>query len=148
MRSWCNSGTSYADPDAPTTIASKTLTYDNNGNLTALGTTTYSWNYRNRMTQSGSGLATSTYGYDDADMGNRIVGAMERRAMGPARHSSSQPSAGSTVLVSRLTPSLPLRNNKQLLTCGLGLKGRVVEANVEVASHLSSPYVNQFTNAR
>ena len=58
---------SYADPDAPTAVASKTLTYDNNGNLTALGTSTFSWNYRNRMTQSGSGLATSTYGYDDQD---------------------------------------------------------------------------------
>ena len=60
-------GSSYANPDAATAVALKTLTYDNNGNLTALGTSTYSWNYRNRLTQSGSGLATSTYGYDDAD---------------------------------------------------------------------------------
>jgi uncharacterized protein RhaS with RHS repeats len=68
MRSWCNSGTSYANPDAATVVASKTLTYDNNGNLTAIGTSTYSWNYRNRLTQSGNGLATSSYGYDDQDM--------------------------------------------------------------------------------
>jgi RHS repeat-associated protein len=67
MRSWCNSGTSYANPDAATAVASKTLTYDNNGNLTAIGTSTFSWNYRNRLTQSGSGLATSSYGYDDTD---------------------------------------------------------------------------------
>jgi YD repeat-containing protein len=63
-----STGSNYADPDAPTTVASKSLTCDNNGNLTALGTSTYSWNYRNRLTQSGSGLATSTYGYDDQDM--------------------------------------------------------------------------------
>jgi hypothetical protein len=62
------SDSNYANPDAPTAVASKTLTYDNNGNLTALGTSTYSWNYRNRLTQSGSGLATSTYGYDDQDL--------------------------------------------------------------------------------
>jgi RHS repeat-associated protein len=62
-----NTGSNYANPDAVTSLATKTLTYDNNGNLTALGTTTYSWNYRNRLTQSGSGLATSTYGYDDQD---------------------------------------------------------------------------------
>jgi hypothetical protein len=68
MRTWGNTGTAYANPDAATAVASKTLTYDNNGNLTAIGTSTYSWNYRNRLTQSGSGLATSTYGYDDADM--------------------------------------------------------------------------------
>jgi RHS repeat-associated protein len=60
-------GSSYANPDAATAVASKNLTYDNNGNLTAIGSTTYSWNYRNRLTQSGNGVATSTYGYDDTD---------------------------------------------------------------------------------
>jgi RHS repeat-associated protein len=51
-----------------------TLTYDKNGNLTTeLGsaTTTYSWDYRNRLTQATSSGATSTYAYDDQD--NRIV---------------------------------------------------------------------------
>jgi YD repeat-containing protein len=57
----------YANPDAATAVASKTLTCDNNGNLTALGTTTYSWNYRNRLTQSGSGLATTSLNYDNND---------------------------------------------------------------------------------
>ncbi len=31
--------------------------YDNNGNLTQSGTNTYSWDYKNRLTQSGNGTA-------------------------------------------------------------------------------------------
>ena len=37
-----STGSKYADPDSPTTVASKTLSYDNNGNLTAIGTSIYS----------------------------------------------------------------------------------------------------------
>jgi hypothetical protein len=36
-----NTGVSYAEPGAATAVASRTLTYDNNGNLTSLGTNTY-----------------------------------------------------------------------------------------------------------
>ena len=52
------------------TTATTTYAYDNNGNLTNQGTTTYTWDYRNRLMQSGTGLATSTYAYDHND--NRI----------------------------------------------------------------------------
>jgi len=57
-------GTGYANPHAPTSIASTTLTYDNNGNATNYGVWNYSWDYRNRMTQAATGTATSTYAYD------------------------------------------------------------------------------------
>ena len=68
----------YADPDAPTQIASglstSTFSYDNNGNLiqkTVDGTTTtYVYDYANRLTALGVGGATTTYAYDWA--GNRV----------------------------------------------------------------------------
>jgi hypothetical protein len=55
-----NTGSSYADPDAATTIGSSTLSYDNNGNLLSMGSTTYAWDYANRLLSTGS----STYAYD------------------------------------------------------------------------------------
>ncbi len=51
-------------------VATTTLAYDANGNLTSDGTFTYTWDYLNRMTQSGNGTATSTYAYDQD--GNRV----------------------------------------------------------------------------
>lgn len=69
-----NTGTNYANPDAPTSIgngtATSTLTYDNNGNLLSDGTLTNVWDYLNELTQVGKGGATSTYAYDYA--GNRV----------------------------------------------------------------------------
>jgi RHS repeat-associated protein len=64
-----------ANPDAVTQIANgtatTTLSYDNNGNLTSAGTSTFNWDYNNRMTQAVTGgSATSTYSYDYA--GNRV----------------------------------------------------------------------------
>lgn len=63
-----NSGSNYANPHAVTAIlggsGSKTSTYDQNGNLLSDGTFTYVWDYRNRLVQSGNGIATSTYAYD------------------------------------------------------------------------------------
>jgi hypothetical protein len=41
----------------------------NNGNLTGAGTSTFSWDYNNRMTQAVTG-STSTYAYDYN--GNRV----------------------------------------------------------------------------
>ncbi len=61
-----NTGSSYANPDAPTTIGSSTLTYDNNGNLLTYATSTYTWDYNNRIFKT----ASSTYLYDY--QGNRI----------------------------------------------------------------------------
>jgi len=57
-------GTNYANPHAATTIAGYTLTYDNNGNLISYGPVSYTWDYRNRLMNTGAGIATSTYGYD------------------------------------------------------------------------------------
>lgn len=58
----------YSNPHAPTSIGTilgtSTLAYDNNGNLLTFGTTTYAYDYRNRITSAGNGLATSTYAYD------------------------------------------------------------------------------------
>jgi len=65
-----NTGSNYADPDAPTAVGSTTLSYDQNGNLTSEGPTSYTWDYRNRSILSGNGSATSSYAYDDQD--NRV----------------------------------------------------------------------------
>jgi RHS repeat-associated protein len=66
-------GTGYANPDAVTQIANgvstTSLSYDNNGNLTSSGSSTFSWDYNIRMTQAVTG-STSTYAYDYA--GNRV----------------------------------------------------------------------------
>jgi YD repeat-containing protein len=71
-RSYSYAGIGYANPHAVTQIANgqstTTYSYDNNGNLaqkTTDGvTTTYMWDYANRLIALGSGSATSTYGYD------------------------------------------------------------------------------------
>jgi uncharacterized protein RhaS with RHS repeats len=71
-------GTGYANPDAVTQIANgistTTYSYDNNGNLiqktTDGTTTTYVWDYANRLTALGVGGATTTYSYDA--FGNRV----------------------------------------------------------------------------
>ena len=57
-------GTGYANPHAATGIGSYSLSYDNNGNLTSYGSVSYTWDYRNRLMNTGAGTATSTYGYD------------------------------------------------------------------------------------
>ena len=59
-------------------------TYDNNGNLLTAGTSTYSWNYRNRLMTAGNGLATSSYLYDHAD--NRVHDQRRRRHHLPPEH--------------------------------------------------------------
>jgi YD repeat-containing protein len=73
------SGTGYADPDAVTQIgngvSTSTFSYDNNGNLTQKtvdGTsTTYVYDYANRLIALGAGGATTTYGYDA--FGTRVL---------------------------------------------------------------------------
>lgn len=47
-----------------TATTSVTFNYDNNGNLTSFASTTNTWDYRNRLTQSANGFVTSTYAYD------------------------------------------------------------------------------------
>jgi YD repeat-containing protein len=68
MGAYSYSGTSYANPDAPTQIATgystTTFSYDANGNViqkTVDGTTTtYVWDYANRLIALGVGGATTT----------------------------------------------------------------------------------------
>jgi RHS repeat-associated protein len=66
--------TGDANPDAVTQIAnglaSTSYGYDNDGNLTSAGTSTFSWDYNNRMTQAVTQGSTSTFSYDLA--GNRV----------------------------------------------------------------------------
>ena len=65
-------GTGYANPHAVTQLANgqstTTYSYDQNGNLSQKTTdgltTTYLWDYANRLIALGSGGATTTYGYD------------------------------------------------------------------------------------
>jgi len=66
-----NQGSSYANPDAATTVGADTLTYDNNGNLLTKGTSlSNTWDYNNRLTQAVAGATTSIYAYDPA--GSRV----------------------------------------------------------------------------
>ncbi|MEX0931889.1 MAG: FG-GAP-like repeat-containing protein [Candidatus Paceibacterota bacterium] len=60
--------TGYANPHAPTTIGSTTLTYDNNGNLLTYGDTTHTWNYNNTLASTENGISTSTYAYDHTNL--------------------------------------------------------------------------------
>jgi len=62
--------TGYANPHAVTAIASTTYSYDNNGNLASAGAIANTWDYRNELTQTASGTATTTYAYDY--QGNRV----------------------------------------------------------------------------
>jgi RHS repeat-associated protein len=54
----------YANPDAAITIATSTLAYDNNGNVTSVSSMKLTWDYLNRPTRTGIGTSTSTYAYD------------------------------------------------------------------------------------
>jgi len=56
--------TNYANPHAATEIGTASMLYDNNGNLTSDGTLAYLWDYRNRLTLSGNGTASSTNVFD------------------------------------------------------------------------------------
>src|SRR6185436_15391015 len=42
----------YANPHAATNVGGNNLQYDNNGNVTTSGTSTYTWDYNNRLTQA------------------------------------------------------------------------------------------------
>lgn len=72
-------GTGYANPHAFTQlsngVSTSTFAYDANGNLTQKTTdgvsTTYEWDYANRLIALGVGGATSTYGYDA--FGQRVL---------------------------------------------------------------------------
>jgi YD repeat-containing protein len=73
-RKYTCAGTGDANPDAVTQtangVSTTTYGYDNNGNLTSAGSSTFSWDYNNRMTQAVTQGSTTTYSYDFA--GNRV----------------------------------------------------------------------------
>jgi RHS repeat-associated protein len=54
----------------PGTTATTSISYDNNGNVTAVGSSTYSYDFDNHMTQSIVNGITTNYAYDA--FGNRI----------------------------------------------------------------------------
>ncbi len=62
---------SYANPHAATKIGGVNRSYDRNGNMTANGTLTNTWNYKNQLTQSGTGSVTSTFVYNHS--GDRLT---------------------------------------------------------------------------
>lgn len=62
--SYAYAGTGYANPHAPTSIASSSLSYDNNGNVTSYDGMSLGWDYLNRLGTTTVGTSTVTYGYD------------------------------------------------------------------------------------
>jgi RHS repeat-associated protein len=72
--SYSYAGVGYANPHAVTSVGGTTYTYDNNGNVTAIGSLDYSWDWRNRLAsaeRSGGGI--TSYGYDHT--GQRVFQA-------------------------------------------------------------------------
>jgi RHS repeat-associated protein len=64
----------YANPHAVTSIGGTTYSYDNNGNVTAIGSLDYTWDWRNRLaTAERSGGGVTSYGYDHT--GQRVFQA-------------------------------------------------------------------------
>ncbi|MFN3692674.1 MAG: LamG-like jellyroll fold domain-containing protein [Candidatus Paceibacteria bacterium] len=57
-------GTGFANPHAPTTIGTSTLTYDQNGNLASYNGVTYTSNYKNQLTTLTKNSTTTKYTYD------------------------------------------------------------------------------------
>ena len=64
----------YANPHAVTASAARRYTYDNNGNVTAIGSLDYTWDWRNRLASAEkSGGGHHSYGYDHT--GQRVFQA-------------------------------------------------------------------------
>ena len=59
-----SSGSNWANPHAATSVNSVTNTYDKDGNNTADGTLTNTWNYKDQLTQTVNGGTTLTSLYD------------------------------------------------------------------------------------
>lgn len=95
-------GTNYANPDAPTGIgnglATTTLAYDQNGNLLTFGTTTYAYDYRNRLTSAGNGIATSTYIYDQNGQRVKVAdGSTGLTTLYPTKYHNAEYDGGSNI---------------------------------------------------
>jgi RHS repeat-associated protein len=66
--------TGYANPHAVTSLGGTTYSYDNNGNVSAIGSLDYTWDWRNRLASAArSAGGFTTYGYDQA--GQRVFQA-------------------------------------------------------------------------
>jgi hypothetical protein len=72
--SYSYAGMGYANPHAVTSVVGTTYAYDNNGNVTAIGSLDYTWDWRNRLASAErSGGGTTSYGYDHT--GQRVFQA-------------------------------------------------------------------------
>jgi uncharacterized protein RhaS with RHS repeats len=82
--SYSYAGMGYANPHAVTSVGGTTYAYDNNGNVSAIGSLDYTWDWRNRLASAErSGGGTTSYGYDH--IGRRVF---KRRAQ--PRHRTQQ----------------------------------------------------------
>jgi RHS repeat-associated protein len=70
----------YDAANRQTTFGPLALTYDRNGNLTGDGTTTYTWDARNRLTALATPSATASFAYDPQDrrLAKTVNGATTR----------------------------------------------------------------------
>jgi hypothetical protein len=65
-------GTGYANPDAVTSIGATSLAYDTAGNDTSSGSSSFTWDWRNRLNMSLIAATSSTYSYDENDKRVRV----------------------------------------------------------------------------
>lgn len=65
-------GTGYANPDAVTSIGGESFAYDNAGDETTAGSSSFTWDWRNRLNTSVITATSSTYSYDENDKRVRI----------------------------------------------------------------------------
>ena len=57
----------FANPHAVTSVGGTTYSYDNDGNVTAISSLDYTWDWRNRLSSAErSSGGTTSYGYDHA----------------------------------------------------------------------------------
>jgi hypothetical protein len=57
----------YANPDAVTSIGGNNFVYENVGNETTAGNSSFIWDWRNRLNTSVIAATSSTYSYDEND---------------------------------------------------------------------------------
>src|SRR5215471_3452084 len=62
-----NSPIVYADPDALTSVGARVVGYDSAGNETSSGSSTFTWDWRNRLNTSVVGGTNTAYSYDEND---------------------------------------------------------------------------------
>ncbi len=112
-----NSGSSYANPHAATSIGETTLTYDNNGNQLTKGSDLINtWDYNNRLSQVVAGSNTDIYTYDPN--GQRIVSAHTSYTVTniQASASSRQEVSKSPIMTPMSEPKIPAPEPKIILS--------------------------------